>query len=84
MAKVIEHVSALRSNMIHQLEVLMTTAFGLVAALAWNAAIQALFARIFGTASSLAPMFAYAITVTVIAVVATYYVSLLASGNKKA
>ncbi len=62
--------------------VLVTTAFGLVAALAWNDAIKQLFAQIFGTVDSLVPMFIYAIVVTVIAVFATMWVGKLSEKAK--
>ncbi len=50
---------------------LMTAAFGLVAALAWNDAIQSLFTTIFGEAGDLAAKFAYAILITVVVVLVT-------------
>jgi hypothetical protein len=50
---------------------LATTAFGLVAALAWNDAIQTLFATVFGEAGDLAAKFLYALLVTAIVVLIT-------------
>jgi len=50
---------------------LATTAFGLVAALAWNGAIIGLFNEIFGERSNLISLFVYAAIVTVIAVLVT-------------
>ena len=50
---------------------LATSAFGLVAALAWNEAIRTLFSEIFGTASGIISLFVYAIVVTFIAVIVT-------------
>lgn len=50
---------------------LATSAFGLVAALAWNEAIKTLFSEIFGTASGIISLFIYAIVVTIIAVMVT-------------
>ncbi|MDD5342731.1 MAG: DUF5654 family protein [Patescibacteria group bacterium] len=47
---------------------LATSAFGLVAALAWNEAIQTLFKTVFGTASGIISLFIYAIFITAIAV----------------
>lgn len=47
---------------------LLTTALSLVAALAWNDAIQSLFSKIFGNADSLWAKFAYALLVTAIVV----------------
>jgi hypothetical protein len=50
---------------------LMTAAFGLVAALAWNSAIQELFTAIFGEAGSLAAKFLYAVIITIVVVIVT-------------
>lgn len=51
---------------------LATSGFGLVAALAWNSAIQELFKEIFGSAAgNIAGMFGYAALVTVIIVFVT-------------
>ncbi|NYT12385.1 MAG: hypothetical protein GKC03_07560 [Methanomassiliicoccales archaeon] len=49
---------------------LMTAAFGLIAALAWNEAIKALIAEYLSAGSELIGLFIYAIIVTVIAVIA--------------
>ena len=49
--------------------VLLTTAFGLVAALAWNGAIIAIFKEIFGEADTIVPMLIYAIVVTIVAII---------------
>lgn len=48
---------------------LASSGFGLVAALAWNAAITELFKKIFGQASGIISLFIYAVIVTTIAVV---------------
>lgn len=45
---------------------LMLAGFGLVAALAWNDAIQSLFAEIFGKQGTLIAKFGYALAVTAI------------------
>ncbi len=50
---------------------LATSAFGLVAALAWNEAIQTLFKEIFGKAGGIISLFVYAVAVTVVAVIVT-------------
>ena len=52
---------------------LMTAAFGLVAALAWNSAIQKIFSIIFGAQSGVYAMVSYAVVVTTIAVIVTVY-----------
>jgi hypothetical protein len=48
---------------------LITAAFGLVAALAWNEAIKAAVHEILGPDSTLAGLFIYAILVTILAVI---------------
>lgn len=59
----------LHRAVIRQTIVLATGAFGLVAALAWNDAVRALFDQIFGTqGSGIAAKFGYAAVVTVIVV----------------
>ena len=62
-----------------QITTLIISAFGLVAALAWNTAIQGIFVLVFGPASSIGAMLSYAILVTVIAVIVTVYLSRLNS-----
>jgi hypothetical protein len=55
---------------------LITTALGLVAALAWNTAIQNLFTKIFGKAgSALIGQFDYAVIITLVVIFATIAVS---------
>jgi uncharacterized membrane protein YjjP (DUF1212 family) len=48
---------------------LASAAFGVVAALAWNGAITALFNRYFGEAAKIGALFAYAVLVTLIGVI---------------
>jgi hypothetical protein len=63
---------------------LITTALGLVAALAWNTAIQNLFDRIFGKAgAALAGQFLYAVLITLVVIFATIAVSRAATRAKK-
>ena len=64
----------MKKDVIEKLASLITAAFGLVAALAWNSAIQSIFVRIFGESSSIPAMVGYAIIVTVIAVIATIWI----------
>jgi hypothetical protein len=61
----------LGKNYLKTMTQLATTAFGLVAALAWNSAITTLFKKIFGEASDIVSLFVYAILVTVIVVLIT-------------
>lgn len=50
---------------------LITSAFGFVAALAWNEAIQKLITSFFPQGSNLISMFFYAFLITIIAVIIT-------------
>lgn len=58
---------------------LITAAFGLVAALAWNSAIQSIFKQVFGAADNISAMLTYAIIVTIIAVFVTIWASKMSS-----
>jgi len=58
-------------EILEKISQLTTAGFGLVAALAWNDAIQALFKKIFGDASALTAKFAYAALITVLVVLIT-------------
>ncbi len=71
------------SEVLDKLVELMTAAFGLVAALAWNTAIQALFALVFPEAGDLIAKFLYAITVTIIVVFVTIRLGRLAEQAKQ-
>jgi Family of unknown function (DUF5654) len=63
---------------------LITVALGLVAALAWNTAIQNLFTKIFGKAgSALIGQFVYALVITLVVIFATIAVSRAAEWAKK-
>lgn len=64
----------MKAEIIDKLSDLITTAFGLVAALAWNGAIQSIFKQVFGAAEGLIPMILYAIVVTIIAVAITIWI----------
>jgi len=72
----------LRQEILDKIAALVTAAFGLVAALAWNDAIKAVFKEIFGTSDAIGPMLAYAIIITVIAVILTLTVARAASRAK--
>ncbi|MDP1689938.1 MAG: DUF5654 family protein [bacterium] len=64
----------MKKEIVEKLSILITSAFGLVAALAWNSAIQQIFKTFFGEASSITAMIVYATVITVIAVVATIWI----------
>lgn len=73
---------ALSVDVIDKLAALITAAFGLVAALAWNGAIQAVFAEIFGSQSSIPAMLGYAVFVTVLAVLFTVWIGAVSNKSK--
>ncbi|MGD2246316.1 MAG: DUF5654 family protein [Candidatus Aminicenantes bacterium] len=73
----------MKSEVIEKLAVLITAAFGLVAALAWNGAIKAVFAKVFGEAEGLPQMLVYAVVVTLIAVLITIWIGKAAAKGKK-
>lgn len=62
---------SLRIELLEQLQILMTAGFALVAALAWNTAIQDLFRLLFPDQNSLIAKFLYAIFVTILIVFVT-------------
>ena len=73
----------LKVEILDKIAALVTAAFGLVAALAWNEAIKAIFKEIFGTADAIGPMLIYAIVVTILAVILTIIVAKSVSNAKK-
>jgi hypothetical protein len=81
---IIKKEGKMKGEVIDKIAALVTAAFGLVAALAWNGAILAIFKKIFGTAEGLLSMIIYAVVVTIIAVLATIWVGKAAEKSKKA
>ena len=79
-----EKSTTLKTEIMDKIAALVTAAFGLVAALAWNDAIKAIFKEIFGTADAIGPMLLYAIIVTIIAVILTIIVARAAANAKNA
>ena len=63
-----------RIELVEKLSTLITAAFGLVAALAWNSAIQKIFEEFFGKSESLVAQIIYAVIVTLIAVYVTFLI----------
>lgn len=61
-----------RIELVEKMSALITAAFGLVAALAWNSAIQNLFNQFFGESQTVSAQITYAVIVTVIAVYITF------------
>jgi ABC-type antimicrobial peptide transport system permease subunit len=72
-----------KKEVVDKMDNLLTAAFGLVAALAWNGAILAIFKGVFGTADSIPAMLTYAIMVTIIAVIAMIWISRVVAKAKR-
>ena len=72
----------LKTEILDKISALVTAAFGLVAALAWNDAIKTVFKEVFGSADAIGPMLIYAILVTIIAVILTIIVARAAANAK--
>ncbi len=75
--------SELKVQLLETFAALITAAFGLVAALAWNEAIKTAVARVFDTGDGLTGLVVYAIIVTVLAVIMTLFIA-RALGKAKA
>jgi uncharacterized BrkB/YihY/UPF0761 family membrane protein len=73
----------MKDQIIEKLSTLITAAFGFVAALAWNSAIQAILKKVFGEKEGIVPMLTYAVIVTVIAVLVTIWIGKAAEKVKK-
>ena len=73
----------MKGEVIDKIAALVTAAFGLVAALAWNGAIKAIFLKVFGESEGIGPMLVYAVLVTLIAVLVTIWVGKSAAKAKK-
>lgn len=63
----------LRSEFLKTMTQLATAAFGFVAALAWNTAVQALIEKFIAPGNGVRSKVYYAFVVTVVAVVVTYF-----------
>ena len=79
-----EKEETLTGEILDKFSQLITTALGLVAALAWNDAIQTLFQQVLGTSGgALAAKLFYAVLVTIVVIIATIAVSRAAERAKK-
>lgn len=72
----------MKNQVVEKLSALITAAFGLVAALAWNSAIQAIFKKYYGEVEGIVSMLIYAFIVTVIAVIATVWIGKISARVK--
>ena len=65
----------MKVEILDKLAALLTAALGLVAALAWNGAIRAIFEAVFGSADNITAMLVYAVLVTIIAVLVIIWIA---------
>ena len=72
----------MKKEVVEKLSVLITAAFALVAALAWNSAIQEIFKEVLGTAEGIVARVIYAVVVTIIAVIAAVWIGKLSKKAK--
>lgn len=70
-----ETVVEMKGQVLATIATLMTTAFGLIAALAWNEAIKAIILELFPTQGGITGLLIYAVLITIIAVVATVIIA---------
>ena len=70
-----EHVNHVKGQVMKTVATLITTAFGLIAALAWNDAIKAIIAQFFRTGNGITGLVIYAVLITIIAVIATLLIA---------
>lgn len=68
---------SLRLEILKTMVQLATAGFGLVAALAWNEAIKAFIDRFISSGNGLISKLLYAVLITLIAVLVTYYLGML-------
>ena len=82
-ANVPPHREPLSLQVLEKMSALMTAAFGLVAALAWNEAIKAAINQYLPAGTGLRAMLVYALLVTVIAVLTTLWIAAAVNRVKK-
>ena len=70
-----ESANNVKSTVMTTIATLVTTAFGLIAALAWNDAIKAVIAEFFKTGNGVTGLLIYAVLITIIAVIATLLIA---------
>jgi hypothetical protein len=68
-------VQKMKGQVMETITTLMTTAFGLIAALAWNEAIKAIILQYFQAGSGIVGLLSYAVIITIIAIIATILIA---------
>jgi hypothetical protein len=77
-------MASLKTQIIETVAALMTAAFGVLAALAWNSAINALVTEYIESGSGWIALMIYAVIVTIIAVIAIIVIARAAAKAKAA
>lgn len=72
----------MRLEIIERMATVSTAAFGLVAALAWNSAVQELFKFLFPDQQGVTAKFVYAVSVTIIVILVTWQIGRIANRAK--
>jgi hypothetical protein len=70
-----QQAGKIRQEIMDKMLTLATSAFGLVAALAWNDAVKEIFNDVFGEQQQIWAKIGYAVVVTVLVVLVTYLLS---------
>ena len=70
-----EKTEEVKTQVAQTISTLMTVAFGLIAALAWNEAIKAIIIQFMPQGSGITGLLIYAVIITIIAVVATIIIA---------
>jgi len=70
-----KQANEVKGQVLQTIATLITTAFGLIAALAWNEAIKAIILQFLPKGSDLWGLLIYAVVITIIAVVATIIIA---------
>ena len=73
----------MKNEVIEKISILSTSAFGLVAALAWNNLIKEVFNRYYKTGEGILALLIYALVVTLIAVTITLIIAKVANRTKE-
>lgn len=82
MKKILEEIEKAKRETREKMTTLIAAGFGLVAALAWNDAIQTLFNAIFPKSQEIIGKFLYAFLVTIIVVIISLQLQKISKENK--